>query len=281
MKRDQRISLFVCGVQKGGTTSLDGYLRQHPQLCAPNIKELHVFDDEARDWQDGQAVDPSAHFAPDDRGLLRYDCTPIYGFWPQSLERIHAYNPQARLVFLYRDPFARAWSQWCMEYARGAEDLCFAEAIRRGRQRLAGLPANAREWRVYSYVERGRYGAQLRRALALFPREQLLLLRSGDLARDHQAVLARISDFLGLAAFPKLAARRDHTRPACAFPGWPTVADRDLVMAELAADMADFQQLSGFELDTEPIAMPESEVLYQTALMLPHRSLATLMRRAG
>ena len=253
MDEAQRIGLFVGGAQKGGTTSLHGYLRQHPQLSAPDTKELHIFDDEAHDWSNADALNQrvTAHFAESAQGGLRFACTPVYGFWPQALERIHAYNPRAKLVFLYRDPFARAWSHWCMEYARGAEYLPFAEAIRAGRQRLAGLAANAPEARVYSYVERGRYGAQLRRALELFPAEQMLLLRSLDLAGDHHAVLARISRFLGLAEFPALAARRDHAMPDFPFPDWPTTADRDLVMAELAEDLADFRQLSGFHPGVE------------------------------
>ena len=248
---EQRIGLFVCGVQKGGTTSMDGYLRQHPQLSPPYVKELHLFDDEERDWH--KPLDVEGYFAAaDDR--LRYDCTPIYGFWPQALARIHAYNPAARLIFLYRDPFARAWSQWCMEYARGAESLSFAEAIRSGRQRLAGLPANAPQARVYSYVERGFYGAQLARARALFAPEQMLLLRSADLARDHSAVLARVCAFLGIGDFGVSAARRDHGRTDVAYPGWPTAADRALVRTELAADQAEFTRLSGLVLEEEAMA---------------------------
>jgi hypothetical protein len=46
-----RVSVFIGGVQKGGTSALHAYLARHPDLCPPPRKELHFFDDETRDWR--------------------------------------------------------------------------------------------------------------------------------------------------------------------------------------------------------------------------------------
>ena len=35
---------MIAGVQKGGTTSLDAYLRQHPDISMAKKKEVHFFD---------------------------------------------------------------------------------------------------------------------------------------------------------------------------------------------------------------------------------------------
>src|SRR5271163_989725 len=151
------LSIFGCGVQKGGTTSLYAHLCQHPALSSPSQKELHFFDDETNDWASPDYKALQSFFPSDDGRRLRFEITPIYIFWPPSIERVRAYNPAAKLIFLFRDPFERAWSQWCMEYARGNESLPFAEAIREGRQRMEGLPPLAWERRVFTYVERGLY----------------------------------------------------------------------------------------------------------------------------
>ena len=111
---------------------------------------------------------------------------------------------------------------------------------------------------MFSYVERGRYGAQLAHTLALFPAEQILLLRSDDLMRDHQAVLARISAFCGIAPFAELPVRRDHARPGIDYPGWPSEADRELVLAELGTDLAYFRRLSGLNITIGPLLAPSS-----------------------
>jgi hypothetical protein len=41
-----RIDFLVCGAQKAGSTALDAYLRQHPDVCMPWgwFKELHFGD---------------------------------------------------------------------------------------------------------------------------------------------------------------------------------------------------------------------------------------------
>ena len=173
---DPRVSIFVCGVQKGGTTSLHAHFSEHPELLAPRRKEIHFFDAEHFDWAKPDYTWLDWIFPRDDGRRLRFDITPIYGFWPPSIARIRDYNPNARLIYLFRDPLQRAWSQWCMRFARREEHLSFAEAIREGRHRMDGLAAFALERRGHSYVERGFYGEQVRRLLAHFPRENILFL---------------------------------------------------------------------------------------------------------
>src|SRR5579872_6807617 len=113
------VSIFICGVQKGGTTSLYAHLCEHPSLQAPSKKEIHFFDDESENWLRPDYGRLESFFGAEEEDRLRFDVTPIYCFWPPSIERIRTYNPAARLILLFRDPFGRAWSQWRMEYARG------------------------------------------------------------------------------------------------------------------------------------------------------------------
>jgi hypothetical protein len=210
---DASIAFIVAGVQKGGTTALFDYLGEEPGLSLSREKEVHFFDDETRDWAAPDYSAYHAHFAPPD-GRLRGEATPIYLYWPQSLERIQAYNPAMRLIVMLRDPVERAWSHWKMEYARGVETNPFAWCIRQGRQRLfAPDPTGARPWgfdRETSYVERGFYGEQLERLLGLFPRDQVLVLKSADLRADPGPALGQVRAFLGLPPGAPPAPREVH-----------------------------------------------------------------------
>jgi hypothetical protein len=214
----ERIAFIIAGVQKGGTTALFDYLGEEPGLSLSREKEVHFFDDEAQDWAVPDHGAYHAHFAAPD-GRPRGEATPIYLYWPNSLERIRAYNPAMKLMIMLRDPVERAWSHWKMEYARGVETKAFAWCIREGRQRLFDAepsnakPPNAKPWgfdRELSYVERGFYGEQMERLLGLFPREQVLILKSGDLRADPGATLGEVRAFLGLPKGAAPAPREVH-----------------------------------------------------------------------
>ena len=205
---EDRVAFIVAGVQKGGTTALFDYLGEVPQLSLSREKEVHFFDDEARDWARPDYADYHASFPPSD-GRPRGAAPPIYLYWPNSLDRVAAYNRAMKLSVMLRDPVERAWSHWKMEYARGVETQPFAWCIREGRQRLF----DAEPWgfhREISYVERGFYGEQMARLLTLFPREQALVLRSEDLRAEPSETLARVRAFLGLAPGHAAAPRDVH-----------------------------------------------------------------------
>jgi hypothetical protein len=194
---EDRVAFIIAGVQKGGTTALFDYLGEEPGLALSRVKEVHFFDDDTQSWPAPDYGAYHARFESFD-GRPRGEATPIYLYWPGSLERIAAYNPAVKLIVMLRDPVERAWSHWKMEYARGVETRPFAWCIRQGRQRLF----DAEPWgfhREFSYVERGFYGEQMARLLGLFPREQVLVARAEDLRADPAATLARVRGFLGLA----------------------------------------------------------------------------------
>lgn len=242
------VSIFVCGVQKAGTSSLHEHLREHPALSAPRIKELHFFDNEEMDWfyPDYNWLD--AQFSPDDGDKPRLESTPIYAFWPPSIPRIHRYNRDARLIMSFRDPYERAWSQWCMEYARGLEKLPFSKAIREGRKRMRPESRLAREWRIYSYLERGFYAEQVERVLAHFPREQVLFLRSEDLRDNHTVTLARVAAFLGIPEFPESEPKREMKQVYTGLPSQKTEEDKTYVASLLGDDLKKFAQLTGLDV---------------------------------
>jgi hypothetical protein len=243
----KRVGIFVGGVQKCGTTSLHSYLSEHPRLMAPRKKETHFFDNERINWdQPDYERDFHLRFYPDwQADALAYDATPITIFWPPSIARIIDYNPAAKFIFLFRDPVERAFSHWCMEFARQAETLPFAAAIREGRQRLDGMAKLDPDWRVYSYVERGFYAEQLERVFERVPKEQVLALSSTELASAPAAALAKISAFLSIGAFPDSGARR-------VFVGGPTErevtqGDVDYLSDIFAADAQRFSEMTALD----------------------------------
>ncbi|HEV7384701.1 MAG TPA: hypothetical protein VGN89_07460 [Phenylobacterium sp.] len=131
-----------------------------------------------------------------------------------------------------------------MEYARGVETRPFAWCIREGRQRLFG----AEPWgfhREISYVERGFYGEQMARVYDLFPRDQVLVLRSDDLRREPGASLSRVRRFLGLEEAAAPTARDVHVGREMDYGSELNGAEVDYLRSVYARDMARLADLTG------------------------------------
>lgn len=247
----RKLSFLVAGVQKAGTTALHSYLLQYPHLSLSKQKESHFFDNETTNW----AAPNYVAYESCDRSRAKLtivgEITPIYIYWPTSMKRIRRYNPDMKLIFLFRQPVQRAWSQWKMEYARGSETKSFSWAIREGRARLATYDEMPGYHRVFSYVERGFYGEQLQRVLHLFPREQLLLLLSEDLKADPTRIIQQISGFLGVPELEGEIKKLElHVSPQT--DNLTTLSETDATYLRnlYSDDLKHFAELSGLNVTT-------------------------------
>jgi len=236
-----RVDFIVVGAQKAGTTALFDYLLDDPAYALSKIKEVHFFDDENVDWA---KPDYDAYHTQFDWSApaIRGEATPIYLYWPRSLERIAAYNRDVKLIVMLRDPVERAWSHWRMETSRGVETHPFAWCIRQGRARLF----EAEPWgahREFSYVERGFYGEQIERLFSIFPREQVLILQADELRRAPTGTLGRVNSFLGAPSAAPVDHRDVHVGQDI---GGQLNEDDDAFLREVyAEDMARLSALTG------------------------------------
>jgi hypothetical protein len=205
--RHRRLPDFIIpGAQKAGTTSLFGWLQQHPQ-CAPSLKkEVHFFD---RHFQRGpnwyRTNFPLCLSTESDDGeKLSFESSPYYMFDPRVPARAHEVIPDAKVIFLLRDPVKRAYSHYQHSVRRRRETLSFEEAIAAEPTRLAGeeeklladTTYQSTPFRHFSYLARGMYAEQLSRWLEYFPMRQLLVIESEQMFCHPRIVYQRIVDFL-------------------------------------------------------------------------------------
>ncbi|HKJ72023.1 MAG TPA: sulfotransferase domain-containing protein [Gammaproteobacteria bacterium] len=183
--------VYLIGAQKAGTTTLAALLDRHPGISVSVPKEPHFLTQHrgrGLDWyracfperQDKLFVDASTSSAGaplEDTPAARR--SPLAGV----PERIHSLRPDARFIYLLREPVARTYSAYWHDVRAGQERRPFREA-------LAGDG---------SYVRVSDYAGQLERFLAHFPLEAFLILRFEDLRRDPAGTANACFDFLGLA----------------------------------------------------------------------------------
>jgi hypothetical protein len=199
-----QVNFVIGGTQKGGTSALDLFLRQHPQICMPETrKELHFFDREENFAKKPPLKKYHANFHPQRQHRVLGEATPIYMYWNAAPTRIWSYNPEMKWIIILRQPAERAFSAWSMENHRRAEDLSFEEAIEQEAARSRrSLPLQER---VFSYVDRGFYASQIRRLFNIFGEEQCLVLLNEDLRDNHWPTLQRVFEFLELDDSPVVA----------------------------------------------------------------------------
>jgi hypothetical protein len=210
---------LVIGTKRGGTTSLINWLFSHPEVmpmfpAAQQIKSPHYFDINywrGLDWY-------KSHF-PTQRQVRRLsarlghqpavgEASPYYMFHPAVPHRVAATVPDVRLIVLLRDPVKRAYSNYWERRGSDAETIeTFEAAIEAEERRLAAVTdeqlADPRFYSFdhdcHSYLARGRYVEHLRPWLDLFPRHNLLILRSEDLYAEPHKISAQVQEFLGLS----------------------------------------------------------------------------------
>jgi hypothetical protein len=188
-----RPNFLIIGAEKAGTTFLQETIQLHPEVFMPP-GEVPFFED-----PDYSAPDAASNFsklfepAIGKRaiGLKR----PNYLHKPECPARIHEYCPAARLIIVLRDPVERAISAYYHSVLN-----CFAPL----RHPNWGIPAilagrvRARYPRSQEVVDFGFYYRDLQRYLALFPRQQILIIFFEDLCADPAFTQRRVFQFLGV-----------------------------------------------------------------------------------
>ena len=178
-------NLLIIGAGKSGTTSLHRYLDVHPSIFMARAKELQLFN--RHDWRERldwyRAQFPTS--AP-----VRGESSTAYTMapcWPSVPERVKAAIPDARLIYLVRDPIERLVAQYVEFYTAGIECRSLGDT-------LADFdsPSNL-------IVMSSRFAYQLDRYREFFDDSQILVLEQRELLDSRTATLRDAFKFLGVA----------------------------------------------------------------------------------
>lgn len=238
-------NLVIVGAMKCGTTSLHRYLDQHPEIAMSEPKELNFF---FRAADAPASTGPSFQHGNWHLGAewyaerfpanvpVRGEASPGYTSpsYPEVADRLARLLPDARLVYLVRDPLDRAISQYLHHRRDGAEERTLEQAL---------LDPSSQ------YLDRSRYHARLAPFLEHYAREHIAILDHHDLLVRRREALRSLFRFLGVDDdfwSPELNAR------------WNTAADqkptpdaslRSSFVEAVREDVERFAQLWGRSLD--------------------------------
>ncbi|WP_067927797.1 sulfotransferase family protein [Alicyclobacillus shizuokensis] len=198
-------NFFLVGAAKSGTSSLYHYLRQHPEVYMSPIKEPHFFcshhfparftgpgDEEFSLAAIRRADQYRALFQSIQTETVAGEASVFYLCYPDTALRIHAWNPQAKVVAILRHPADRAFSAYMHLVRDGHETLSFEQALDQEDARMA---AGYRP--LWWYRRLGLYSDAIDHYRRVFGPSQFKVFLYEDF-QDPSQVIRETLAFLGL-----------------------------------------------------------------------------------
>lgn len=186
-----RPNLFIIGAMKSGTTTLHEYLDTHPHILMSHEKEPGYFVEElglhkGEDWYFSRWQRDGGEYRYLGESSTHYTKLPIFQGVPQ---RLFQFNPEARLIYIMRNPFDRLVSH----YWHALRDAHHGGELRPLLKAVKDDP---------EYLAFSDYATQLEPYFDCFGRSAVFILTFEALLENPQLEVDRIYRWLGLEPHP-------------------------------------------------------------------------------
>jgi hypothetical protein len=199
---------FIVGAPRCGTSAMAHYLSEHPEIYMAR-KEMHVFGSDLRFgawfYRRG-SQDYLNEFAPCNGQPQAGEASVWYLFSRHAAAEIKAFNPEARIIIMLREPVAMLHSLYYQFLLGGNEHLpTFEQALAAENDRHAGRKVARQAYFVQGlfYREVVRYVEQVRRYFDVFGRERVHIIVYDDFVANTAAVYQGTLNFLGVNPAPR------------------------------------------------------------------------------
>jgi hypothetical protein len=195
MNNDQSIPQFIIvGAMKAGTTTLAFHLNNHPKIHVPG-KEVHFFNHHDEFEKGIEYYQSKLTKDAGSEAELIGEKTPTYSYMKEVPERIKSMCPTSKIIWIFRDPVERAFSNYMHAKRAGVEELSFADALEQEDKRIISHIK-------YGYRTRSQYADQVERYLLHFPLDQMFFMKIDEMMQpfDSTHKLNALFAFLGVGS---------------------------------------------------------------------------------
>ncbi len=186
-------NFLIIGAHKAGTTSLYAYLKTHPQIFMPEIKEARFFAFDPKNPDHIKKVPKifpittlnnySELFGQVKDEIAIGEASPEYLNSEYAARNIYKHIPNVKLVVSLRNPIDRAYSQFLMAHRAGE---------------FSNMKINDY---MFSYEDekKGFYYPKLKKYFDIFGRDQIKVILFDDLVSETDNTVKEVFKFLNVS----------------------------------------------------------------------------------
>ena len=193
---------FIVGAPKCGTTAMDEYLKQHPEIFMSETKELHFFGKDLKfNCPRITREQYLSHFSKAKMEKRIGEASVWYLYSKKAAREIREFCPSASIIIMLRNPADMLYSLHSQLLYNGDEDIeNFEAALNAESDRKRGLriprciiPVSALFYRdVVKYTE------QVQRYIDVFGHEKVHIVIFDDFKSDAPGIYRKTLRFLGV-----------------------------------------------------------------------------------
>ena len=209
-------NFIIAGGIATGTSFLSYSIKDHSEIYLPKIMRPECgFFYKSWEHEKGKDYYLKRWFSDVDGQVAIGERSSLYlhGTFNNVAKRIHKMYPDMKFIFCLRNPTERAYGNYRFTALCGFEKMSFKDALENEEKRKKSLTGVMSEIQPFIYRERGCYYDQLQPFFELFPRKNILCIKSDVLAKKTNETLKEVFRFLNVADSYIPEPQKDHTSP--------------------------------------------------------------------
>lgn len=206
---------LIAGGVATGTSFLSALLAKHPEVYLPKVQRPEPnFFHYTHKYRKGLTWYLETWFGEVGHEKVFGERSSLLLPSENAASRIHSHFPEMKLIFCLRNPVERAWANYRFTVLEGLETLAFEEALKQEKRRTAETEGEWREIRPHAYLQRSIYSEGLREYFSLFPRENILLIKSEEMGKNPSKTLQSVCQFLSVDSSVQLEPPPNYSSPS-------------------------------------------------------------------
>jgi len=193
-------NFFIVGAPKCGTTAMNDYLAQHPDIFMAK-KEIHYFGSDLKTRLKISESEYLQYFREAGNKKIIGEASVWYLYSKTAPVEIKKFSPGAKILIMLRNPVYVLHSLHSQHLFDGNENITdFEEALDLDAERKRGnrVPDSLDFFELPSYRDSVLFAEQVRRYLDTFGSENIHVVLYEDFVADTERAVSETLNFLGL-----------------------------------------------------------------------------------